>query len=121
MYVGKIPFCRPSVPQRGARRATAGRFGVNSAEFTANLPHVPPLSEKAKGLFRQAEAALSGGSMFLPVWIQKNVPHYRIAVVSFFVCLSLIDVNFICIIQNALLLYHRLLLWYLPHYLLERS
>ncbi len=40
MYVGKNPFCRPSVPLRGARRATAGRFSLNFAKFRENFPHV---------------------------------------------------------------------------------
>ena len=51
MYVEKNTFCRPSVPRRGARRATAGRFCVNSAEFTRNLPHVPLCRKRPKAFF----------------------------------------------------------------------
>ncbi len=41
MYVGKNTFCRPSVPRRGARRATAESPRSNSAEFERGLSHVP--------------------------------------------------------------------------------
>ena len=51
MYVGKNPFCRPSVPLRGARRATAGKLRVNFAKFTRSFPHVPICRKRPQAFF----------------------------------------------------------------------
>ena len=65
MCVGKNPFCRPSVPLRGARRATAGQFSKNFAKFIENYPHVPLVEKARRGFFDSLTPALSAGVFFV--------------------------------------------------------
>ncbi len=56
MCLEKNPFCRPSVPLWGARRATAGKFSLNFAKFSENFPHVPLVGKARQGFFDRLNA-----------------------------------------------------------------
>ncbi len=78
MCLGKNSFCRTSVPQRGARRATAGKFSLNFAKFSENFPHAPLVGKARQGFFDRLGPPSAVRVLFCSIWV-LNLP-YKIGV-----------------------------------------